>query len=403
MTGRLCGNLDSVRYRTVFGWAHDLREPDRPPVIRIQVNGADRGLVVADQPRPDLIAAGITALPRGFEWTIPDSCTPIHSVRAVSLNGGTELLPSSDSLICEVTNRPLPPAWTSARHHRFPSFFILGAAKCATTSLHDYLGQCPEVCMSNPKEPFYFEAEFERGPTYYFNRYFSHWAGEPFVGEARHRNLYMPYTAERIFRFNPRARLIVCLRNPVERAISHWWHWFSRNQEPLSFREAIRDDWERIKAGVSYEHRSNQDAYARTLQADGKGILRTYLDSGYYHDQIKRYLKLFPKKQLCTILFDDLIRDPIEVMSNLLEFIGADPANALRGNYKPLNRSKPGMLEHVDRDTLSWLVQHYRPHNKFLSQLIGRRLEHWDITPHSGYGGTVQTSLRAPAAAGPPP
>lgn len=215
------GYVDAVRFRTVFGWAHDGLEPDRIPVLRIQIDGSDAGLAPANRPRPDLMSVGITQ-PRGFEWTIPDSIAHIESVRVVNLDSGDELLPSSQPLICKLTNRTLPPECQGDGAYRLPSFFILGAAKCGTTSLHAYLGQHPDVCVSDPKEPFFFEAEFDRGATYYFNRYFSHWAGERIVGEARHRNLYMPYIPERILRFNPRARLIICVRNPTERAISHW-------------------------------------------------------------------------------------------------------------------------------------------------------------------------------------
>lgn len=372
----LLGHLDAVRHRTVFGWAHDSRRPDLPPRVRIFVNGNDSGFAIADRPRPDLALAGITTYPRGFEWCIPDSCSNVESVRVISADGSVELA-SSGSPICKQTNRPLPPEWRSGRQYRFPSFFILGAAKCGTTSLHSYLGQHPEICVSNPKEPFYFEAELDRGPSYYFSRYFAHWAGERIVGEARHRNLYMPYAAERIFQFNPRARLIVCVRNPVERAISHWWHWYSRNEEHLSLGQCIEQDWQRIQAGMSYEDQRTRDAYARTLDANGKGMFRTYVDSGYYFDQIQRYMAFFPAQQLQIVLLEDLAADPTRKVADLFGFLGADPTYI--GNYAPLNRSDQGMLKHLDSGTLSWLVQHYRPHNEALAQLIGRSLDGWDV------------------------
>jgi hypothetical protein len=253
----------------------------------------------------------------------------------------------------------------------------LGAAKCGTSSLHGYLGQHPEICVSNPKEPFFFEAEFDRGPTYYFNRYFTHWSGEPIVGEARHRNLYMPYTPERIFRYNPEARLIVCVRNPVERAASHWWHWYSRGIERASFRESIEMDWERIQAGVTYEDPAAQEVYARTLDPGGKGALRTYLDSGYYFDQVLRFLARFPAERLQIILLEDITRDPQRVTSGLLQFLGTTRLCPI--DYAPLNQSEPGALQHLDRSTVAWLVEHYRPHNRRLAEYMGRGLDEWDL------------------------
>lgn len=369
------GCVEAVRYRTVYGWALDPRQ-SQPLALRVQINGTDAGMAIADRPRPELQEMGITRFHCGFEWSIPESYSRIDSVSVSTAHGGMVLPAHADSVICGKTNRPLPLQWRATGHQRLPSFFILGAAKCGTTSLHGYFGQHPEICVSEPKEPHYFEAEFERGPSYYFNRYFSHWSSEPIVGEARHRNLYLPYVPELIYRYNPSARLIVCVRNPAERAISHWWHWFSRNEEPLPLRQSIQQDWERIQSGAP--HHTSFSEYAQSLYPNPRGFVRTYLDSGCYHEQILRYLSLFPKEQLRVILFEDFARDPAGVMTGLFEFVGADPSYALRCDYTPLNRSEGGMLAHADRDILAWLVQHFRPHNELLSQLIGRNLDHWN-------------------------
>jgi len=145
--------------------------------------------------------------------------------------------------------RSLPSAWIDNEHYRYPSVFVLGAAKSSTTSLHVCLDQHPNVFMSRPKEPLFFEAEYVRGAEFYFNKYFRGWRGEAVVGESRHRNLYLPYVAARIARYNPGAKLIVLLRNPAERAVSHWWHWRSRNLELLPAQAAFEADLERIQTG----------------------------------------------------------------------------------------------------------------------------------------------------------
>ena len=371
------GCLEAVRYRTVYGWAHDPRQ-SAPLTLRIQINGGDAGTTVADRPRPELLERGITSFDRGFEWSIPESYSRIDSVNVLTIDRNLALPACSEPVICTQTNQHLPSQWKSAGRQRLPSFFILGAAKCGTTSLHGYFGQHPEICVSEPKEPLYFELEFERGSSYYFNRYFSHWKGEPIVGEARHRNLYLPYVPIRIFHYNPSARLIVCVRNPAERAISHWWHWFSRHEEPLSLRGSIQKDLERIQSYVPASDAISFSEHARSLFPNPQGFVRTYLDSGYYYEQILRYLNLFPREQLRVVLFEDLVRDPRRVMDDLFEFVGADPGYALRCDYSPLNQSELGMLDHADGDILLWLVQHFRFHNELLSHLIGRSLNHWD-------------------------
>jgi hypothetical protein len=370
------GCLEAVRYRTISGWAYDPRQ-SQPLTLRIRINGADAGMAVADRPRPELQEMGIASFRRGFEWSIPESYSQIDSVDVLTIDGNVVLPEFSESVVCGQTNRPFPAEWRSAEQQRLPSFFILVAAKCGTTSLHGYFGQHPEICVSEPKEPLYFESEYERGVSYYFNRYFGHWSGEPIVGDARHRNLYLPYVPDRIFRYNPSARLIVCLRNPVERAISHWWHWFYRNEEPLTLRDSIQQDWERIQSVAAPSHITNSE-YALSLYPNPRGFVRTYLDTGYYHEQILRYLRLFPREQLRVILFEDLVTDPAGLMRGLFEFVGADPRYAPRCDYTPLNQSAPGMLDQTDNDILAWLVQHFHPHNELLSQFIGRNLDHWN-------------------------
>ena len=112
-------------------------------------------------------------------------------------------------------------------------------------------------------------------------------------------------------------------------------------------------------------------------------FVRAYLDGGYYHEQLLRYLSFFPRDQLRIVLFDDLVSDPTRVMAGLFEFVGADSSYARNCDYTPLNQSIPGMLGHVNNDILEWLVQHFRPHNALLSQLIGRNLDHWSAPFHN--------------------
>lgn len=365
------GFVDDVHNRIVRGWAFNRKNPERIPVVRLQVNGQAAGFAPANLPRPDLKASGHTDLPRGFEHYIPDEFGAIRSIRVVVSNEELELPESRNLSLEALSNRPIPDQWKPAgRRHRYPSFFILGAAKCGTTSLHGYLRQHPDICMSQPKEPFFFEAEWEQGSELYFRRYFSHWKGESVVGEARHRNFYLPFVPERLVQFNPQARLIVCLRNPVERAISHWWHWFTRGEEVLSFRDSIFSDWNRIQAGLRYDTTSIAKVYADTLRQDSVGMFRTYIDSGYYHEQIARYLALFPRQQMKVIFFEDMVRNPQRTIQELCEFLDADPAYARTADYTALNRSLPGALEQVDAATVDWLREHYEPHNEKLTRLL---------------------------------
>lgn len=271
---------------------------------------------------------------------------------------------------------------TKVAHPRFkPNLFLLGAAKAGTTTIHRYLSEIPSVCMSEPKEPFFFEAEYELGLDFYRQRYFQHWNGETIIGDARHRNLYLPYIAKRIFAVNPNAKLIICVRNPIERAYSHWWFWYSAEIESLSFEEAMQEDIERIQAGWLTQTPQEMDVYKQVLDWTGKGIYRSYLDSGYYYQQICRYLEYFPKKQIKVVLFEDLEQDPYPLIKELENFIDTNYYKQNTFSLKKENVHVPDGHNRkrtpISENFRTFLRNHYQEHNNNLAQFIGRDLSHW--------------------------
>lgn len=375
---RLIGNVDRVRYRIITGWAYDTEEPDQPVFLRCQVNGVEIGIQIADRYRTDVTAKGHPTGLGGFEFAVPDEIEAVESISIRFLENGSEVPLRSENLLTDKSNRALPPEWRSGNRFRLPSVFLIGGSKCGTSSLYTYLEQHPALCMSKPKEPMYFEAEFDRGTAYYFNRYFAHWKGQEFVVDARVGHLYLPYIPKRLFEYNPDARLLVLLRNPAERAVSAWWHWYSRGLETLSLREAIATDLERIEAGYRLNRPKEQALFERTSSESRRGMFRTYVDAGYFYEQLCRYLEVFPRKQVHVILLDDLARDPKATVLEVLDFLGVDRGAADHFLYPIINRSDPDIRNHFDAATLSTLVEHYRPHNEKLEQLIGRPLRHWD-------------------------
>jgi Sulfotransferase domain len=291
---------------------------------------------------------------------------------------------------------------------RFPDFFVLGAAKSGTTSLHAWLAQHSEIAMSKPKEPFFFEAEYERGVSFYWQRYFNHWAGERLLGDARHRNLYLPYVPARICASAADARLVVILRNPVRRALSHWWHWFARGRDDLYFEAALERDLARIAAGREVSTPAEIAAYSAQLSVDGRGVHRTYLDTGYYAIQLQRYFALFPRDRFKIMIFEEVVTNPQRHCADLFEFLGVNPSEAgdisydvfanhagsmiprvaarwtamrthaiLRGGDPPSGPPIVTQGPKMSRSIEAWLVAHYAPHNEALEDLLGRRLP-WD-------------------------
>ena len=207
-----------------------------------------------------------------------------------------------------------------------PNFFILGAARCGTTSLYRSLERHPDVFMSSPKEPVFFEAEWERGADYYWEKYFRGWNGEPVVGEARPANLFLPFVPERIRQLAPEAKLLVVLRDPVDRAYSNWRLRRLDGFEPATFAEAIRDNLASLEGGRTFAGAAGEQLWRdRAGRLRGPDGMRVYVDLGYYAEQLARYLELFPRRQIKVLWFEDLRSNAADVVREAWRFLDLDP------------------------------------------------------------------------------
>jgi hypothetical protein len=261
----------------------------------------------------------------------------------------------------------------------------------------------------------FFECEFEKGLEYYQRTVFPHWQGERIIGDSCPRNLYLPWVPERIYQTDPQAKLVICLRNPVARAFSHWQQWYSAGWDDLRFPEAIAADYQRIQQGLRLETEAEMQQYCRGLCADGqrigKGLYRFYLDIGLYYTHIQRYVSLYSMNNIHIILFDDLLASPLAVIQDLRSFLSLDPMSykpALKLHKNPgttrlhhrILKLTSGLRKHpflptalkkyverlllkiepkykMDQDTREWLTQFYREPNRQLAEFLGRDLSHW--------------------------
>ena len=196
--------------------------------------------------------------------------------------------------------RPVEPNAT-----RLPTFVIVGAMKSGTTSLARWLKPHPQVFLSDVKELHFFDVHYDKGADWYRG----HFAGagpSPAVGEATPVYMYDVQAPLRMHALLPDARIVAILRNPVDRAYSHYWHNRQRGNEPLEFREAVEREPERRWHDQPYLH-----AYA-------------YMDRGRYLHQLQRLTAHYPREQLLVETFDDLRQDPRSVYRRVCGFIGVD-------------------------------------------------------------------------------
>lgn len=203
-----------------------------------------------------------------------------------------------------------------------PTFLLVGAAKAGTTSLADYLGQHPEIFMSPVKEPNFFAFEGQSvcftGPgdeginrrtitdLASYRRLFEASDDQPARGEASVVYLVSARAPERIRQHIPSARIVMILRDPVERAYSSYLYMQRDGREPLdSFREALAAEPARIAAG--WQH------------------IWWYVEAGFYGRQVARYLRQFPRDQILVLFYEHLRLDPAAVLSEVFKFLGVDP------------------------------------------------------------------------------
>jgi hypothetical protein len=257
--------------------------------------------------------------------------------------------------------------YLTARRRRLPDYIIAGAAKAGTTSLWAYLKEHPQVDAPITKEIAYFDVNFHRGIDWYRMHYPLAATREGVqTGEATPYYLYHPHAPRRIAQVTPRAKIVMLLRNPVDRAFSHYQLKVKRRQEPLTFEQAIEAEPQRLAGQVNQLLRD--DRYYS--QAHDR---YSYLDRGHYAEQIERWQSFFPAEQILILDAADLFKRTAETYDQVLDFLGLP-------RWRPPvfgNRYPGEYQEKMSAATRLRLVEYFAPHNERLYQLLGRRFD-WE-------------------------
>ncbi len=252
-------------------------------------------------------------------------------------------------------------------HKPWVDFLIVGAQKSGTTTLHAYLKEHPELVMSDRKEVHFFNKDdfFKTAEPDYaqYHSYFNE-AGESnndkLLGEATPAYLYCRDAAKRIWQYNPSMKIIIILRNPVERAFSHWNMEVSRGAESLSFSDALKYESVRCRQALPSQH-----------------YVYSYQDRGFYSTQIREYWRFFSKQQVIIIKYDDLIETPENVLYSVFGFLGVDQkaAKTLSRETKKLNAI--AYKEHMTKAQRRDLLSCFRHEIRQLEDMLGWQCETW--------------------------
>ena len=254
------------------------------------------------------------------------------------------------------------------RRRSLPAFMIIGAQKSGTSSLYAYLGQHPQLLPSYPKEVNFFDGgtnpnidNFEKGQAWYR-------ASFPFrknvsahsrTFEASPNYIFNPLTSRRVFDIVPEVKFIAVLRNPTERAISHYFHAKRRGYESLPIKEALQEEEKRLGSVID-----NKDYKSNNFRR------HSYKSRGLYKQQIERFLNYFPWQQILVLSSEEFFSEPDNTLRQVFEFVGVDTGFKVK-DLMP--RNVANNKSEVDPDVYRYLNNYFLPHNQALYDLVGKR------------------------------
>ncbi|NER47328.1 MAG: tetratricopeptide repeat protein [Symploca sp. SIO1A3] len=240
-----------------------------------------------------------------------------------------------------------------------PNFLIIGQTKCGTTSLYAYLKQHPQILPALTKEIKFWHSKsnFDRGLDWYLAHFSPICSGQNLItGEATPEYLSSPEAAQRLWPIFPEMKLIILLRNPVDRAISQYYFRCKRGGEHRSLEKAIFSELKMLTQQREIDH---HNLY--------------YLFPGIYINSIITWMELFPQKQFLILKSEDFFSATASTVNQVFQFLAVEPyqleaySKKNIGNYPPISQSM--------HRTLS---DYFRTYNQQLEEYLDRKFN-WDV------------------------
>jgi hypothetical protein len=249
-----------------------------------------------------------------------------------------------------------------------PDFIIIGSARSGTTSLYHYLIQHPTVAPALRKEVHFFDYNYQRGSSWYQGQF----PALPYIyclqaihkhtiitGEASPYYLFHPHVPPRVARLLPAVKLIALLRNPIERAFSHYCWEVDWGNEQLSFEDALEQEEARMQGAI------------QTLEY-GKSFNHlhfSYFSRGCYAEQLEQWFACFPREQILIIKSEDMYNNPAAIFTQALDFLHIPHTTV---DYKQYNGQKTHLHKKMLPTTRQLLSERFQAHNERLYSLLGR-------------------------------
>jgi hypothetical protein len=240
-------------------------------------------------------------------------------------------------------------------------FVVAGTQKGGTSALDEYLRDHRGISMASKKEVHFFDDDSNFGESVEYSKYHSYFEiSEPrkILGEATPIYMYWYEAPKRIWHYNPEMKFIIVLRNPVNRAYSHWNMQRDRAYDDLSFWEAITTEESRRREALPCQHRKF-----------------SYVDRGFYSEQLKRIWHFFPKEQTLIMRSKDLREKPENVLCDICRFLNISDFENIR--LKEVH-SRP-YTSSISSEERDFLQKTFFYEIKELEELLGWDCSDWLI------------------------
>ena len=240
-------------------------------------------------------------------------------------------------------------------------FILAGAQKSGTTALHYFLSRHPDICMGDQQEIHFFDndAHFVSAVDYEeLHKHYPPLTPSMIAGDCTPSYLYHVPAAERIWNYNPNVKLLIILRNPVERAFAYWNMQRFKGREPLDFFDALREEQTRIGGAPPVD--------ARRF---------AYIDRGFYGRQLERIFKFFPREQVKAVKFEQFRKKQRETLVSIFSFLSCKPPRSIR--------SKDRIIVPYER-AMNWeervfLYSHFAEDIAKVEQMLGWDCSDWKL------------------------
>jgi hypothetical protein len=254
---------------------------------------------------------------------------------------------------------------------KLPSWLCIGVPKSGTTSLYRWLVHHPEVWMPRSKETQFFSSvNYGKGLQWYVDEYLKKAdPGARAIGELSPKYMIHRAVPWRVRRsLGSQVKLVLILRNPVNRAWSHYCHSYKifravpfRPTEDSSFEEALMEEASRLSRPGEYGF--------------NHPMWNAYFFTGMYIRHIQQWLKVFRKENFLFLILEDFAARPQEVCEKLCQFLGIGTIEPPGGFEKANSYARPGL----NPVTRAILLERYRPYTEELERFLGRDLPHWKV------------------------